>query len=311
MKKWYKINALSEDKGARNASVSIRGNIGEWGVSDQDLIDDIQALGDINDLQININSNGGDLAMALGVFNFLRNHPAKITTYIEGVAASAASVIAMAGDAVIMPSNSVMMIHNPWTVAMGNADEMESAAKMLRKFEDTLVTTYAARTKLDSDELKVLLADETWFTATEAFEKGFCDQVQDIGENYALAMAKATGIPESVLAKLEASLTDQVGSQKSDVDNQVENQAQKTDYSQEIQTLCLAAKQPDLVDSMTALSEIKGLDAVKAVLARTVQTQLQPTGINPVQSSQQQKENTSAAKLAKLSLTAINRKHNF
>lgn len=306
MKNWFIVKALAS--GEKSASVYVRGNIGEWGISDNDFIQSINALGDIEQITVNINSNGGDLTMALGMFNYLRNHPAQVTAYIEGVAASAASVLAMACDTIIMPSNSVMMIHNPWTVAMGNANDMEAAAKMLRAFEDTLVTTYSARTNLSQDELKALLDNETWFTASEALDKGFCDQVEDIGENYALAMAKASGIPDEVLAKLAKPAAETPTEALEQAPGSTESE--KTELCAMVANLCASAKQPELTDSMTVLAKAKGLDSVNLVLAKTALASLSPTGISPVHSATETaKTDSAASKLAKLSLTAINRKH--
>jgi len=306
MKNWFIVKALAA--GENSASVYVRGNIGEWGVSDNDFIQSINALGDIEQITVNINSNGGDLAMSLGMFNYLRNHPAKVTAYIEGVAASAASVLAMACDTIIMPSNSVMMIHNPWTVTMGNANDMEAAAKMLRAFEDTLVTTYSARTNLSQDELKTLLDNETWFTANEALDKGFCDQVEDIGENYALAMAKASGIPDEVLAKLAKPAAETPVETEAEAPEATENE--QAELCSMVANLCSSAKQPELTDSMTVLAKAKGLDSVNLVLAKTALASLSPTGISPVHSATETaKTDSAASKLAKLSLTAINRKH--
>lgn len=307
MKNWFIVKALAA--GEKSASIYVRGNIGEWGVSDNDFIQSIDALGDVEQITVNINSNGGDLAMALGMFNYLRNHPAKITAYIEGVAASAASVLAMAANTIIMPSNSVLMIHNPWTIIAGNADEMEAAAKMLRTFEETLVTTYSARTKLSQDELKALLDNEAWFTASEALDKGFCDQVEDIGENYALAMAKASGIPDAVLAKLTKPQSD-LPTEASTAVTASLNETNHDELDQSVANLCASANQPELTDSMIVLAKAKGMDSVNLVLAKTALASLSPTGINPVHSAAEPTKNdTAASKLAKLSLTAINRKH--
>jgi ATP-dependent protease ClpP protease subunit len=311
MKNWFIVKALAS--GEKSASVYVRGNIGEWGISDNDFIQSINALGNIEQITVNINSNGGDLTMALGMFNYLRNHPAQVTAYIEGVAASAASVLAMACDTIIMPSNSVMMIHNPWTVAMGNANDMEAAAKMLRAFEDTLVTTYSARTNLSQDELKALLDNETWFTASEALDKGFCDQVEDIGENYALAMAKASGIPDEVLAKLakpQSGLPTEAPTEAPTTVTASFNETNHDELDQSVANLCASANQPELTDSMIVLAKAKGMDSVNLVLAKTALASLSPTGINPVHSATEPvKNDTAASKLAKLSLTAINRKH--
>ncbi|WP_319557897.1 head maturation protease, ClpP-related [Thiomicrorhabdus sp.] len=320
MKNWYRVQNLAN----KQASISVRGIVGDWGMTDQDLINEINALGDIESLEVRINSNGGDLVVALGLFNFLRNHPAKITSYIEGVAASAASVIAMAGDIIIMPSNTAMMIHNPWTFAAGNSKELSAAAEMLEKLENTLIKTYEARTKQSSDDIKAMLDAETWLTAQEAFELGFCDQVQDIGESYAIAMAKASGIPDDVLQKLNsvepsrpAEEQAKASVEKSNKDTSGETADSSDDsnevtelLNQSVQILCEAAGQLDLVESMQALAQTKGLQAVQAVLLKTQKNEL--SGINPQHASGHQfkseQEKQTQNKLSALTMKAMNRK---
>jgi ATP-dependent Clp protease, protease subunit len=152
-----------------------------WGdeVTPKQFSDDLKALGDIEEITVRINSDGGDVFAGLAIHNMLKRHKAKVTVYVDGLAASIASIIAMAGDKVIMPKGSMMMIHNPWTsVWGGDADDFRHAADVLDKIRDSLVDVYAEKTQLDQEEIKALLDAETWLTAEDAVAKGFADEVE-------------------------------------------------------------------------------------------------------------------------------------
>ena len=137
------------------------------------------ALGDVvgNEINVHINSYGGDLFEGIAIKNFLLNRPEKINVYIDGIAASAASVIAMAGDHIVMPSDAQMMIHNPWTYTMGNAKELRKTADDLDKAQTSLEKSYLKRFKGTEDELKTLLDEETYLTADEAVLFGLADKI--------------------------------------------------------------------------------------------------------------------------------------
>lgn len=137
------------------------------------------ALGDVvgNEINVHINSYGGDLFEGIAIKNFLLNRPEKINVYIDGIAASAASVIAMAGDHIVMPSDAQMMIHNPWTYTMGNAKELRKTADDLDKAQTSLEKSYMNRFKGTEDELKTLLDEETYLTADEAVLFGLADKI--------------------------------------------------------------------------------------------------------------------------------------
>jgi ATP-dependent Clp protease, protease subunit len=153
-----------------------------WGdeVTPKQFSDDLKALGDdIEEITVRINSDGGDVFAGIAIHNMLKRHKAKVIVYVDGLAASIASIIAMAGDKVIMPKGSMMMIHNPWTsVWGGDADDFRHTADILDKIRDSLVDVYAEKTKLDKEEIKALLDAETWMTAEEAVAKGFADEVE-------------------------------------------------------------------------------------------------------------------------------------
>src|SRR5690606_6142572 len=106
-------------------------------------------------------------------------HQAQVTVYVDGLAASAASLVAMAGDRIIMPRNAMMMIHNPWTFVAGDANTLLQVAAELEKVREAMIPVYQAKTGLTRDEVSRLLDAETWMTAEEAVELGFADEIEE------------------------------------------------------------------------------------------------------------------------------------
>ncbi|KZR60513.1 head maturation protease, ClpP-related [Pseudobacillus badius] len=145
---------------------------------------DLDALGDIDELNLYINSPGGSVFQGNAIYSILKRHKAKVNVHVDGLAASIASVIAMSGDTIFMPANAMMMIHNPWTVSIGNAADFRKAADDLDKMRESLISAYLAKAedKLDRDTLVALLDNETWLTAQECFDYGLCDVVEDAKE---------------------------------------------------------------------------------------------------------------------------------
>ena len=138
---------------------------------------DLDSLGDIEQLDIYINSPGGDVFAGQAIYSILKRTKAHITVHIDGLAASIASIVAMAGDEIIMPKNAMMMIHNAWTYAAGNKDELRDMADTLDKIDSVLVDVYASKTGREKDEIVEKMNAETWFTADEALGFGLIDSV--------------------------------------------------------------------------------------------------------------------------------------
>ena len=124
-----------------------------------------------------INSPGGDCVAAAQIYNMLMDYPHDITVKVDGLAASAASVIAMAGTRVVMTPVSLMMIHNPLTVAMGDSDEMRRAIQLLDEVKESILNAYEIKTGLSRARLSHLMDGETWMNAKKALELGFCDEI--------------------------------------------------------------------------------------------------------------------------------------
>ena len=167
-----------------SAEMYIDGDIvtDEWEDSDTSAAgfrDVLKSLGDVKNINLHINSPGGSVFEGIAIYNMLKQNPAHVNVYVDGLAASIASVIAMSGDAIFMPSNAMMMIHNPWTMAVGNAEELRKQADDLDQITKSSVQTYLAKAgdKLDEDKLKELMDNETWLTAQEAVDYGLADEV--------------------------------------------------------------------------------------------------------------------------------------
>ena len=137
----------------------------------------LDALGDIDTLDVYINSGGGEVFAGQAIYSMLKRHPAHVNAHIDGLAASMASVIAMAADTVYMPANAMMMIHNPWSKAQGDAKSFRKAADTLDKVAETCIAAYVDKSGMTNDEVLALLDAETWMTAEEAKALGFADVI--------------------------------------------------------------------------------------------------------------------------------------
>jgi ATP-dependent protease ClpP protease subunit len=174
-KSWF---TMSADSGI--ATIKIHREIGSWGINAESFSQQLDALGDVSELKIYINSPGGDVVDGFAIYNMLRRHPAKKVVTIDGVAASIASVIAMAADTLIMPANSFLMIHNPYSIMSGDSSDLRSAADLLDKMKANAIAAYRRKAStLSSDEVSQMMTDETWLTADEATEKGFADIIEE------------------------------------------------------------------------------------------------------------------------------------
>lgn len=172
-KSWFQMKATSET----SADIYIYDEIGMWGISARRFTEDLISLGNINHINLHIHSPGGEVFEGIAIYNQLKNHNATITVYIDGLAASMASVIAMVGDEIIMPTNAMMMIHKPWGVSWGDANDMRDYADLLDKVENVLIPAYMEKTGKTKEEIEAMLGEETWLTAEECVEHGFANTV--------------------------------------------------------------------------------------------------------------------------------------
>lgn len=200
MRPCFNFTAVAAANGKpESATLSIFDEIGFWGVQAKDFRTDLDKI-TAKTLNVEINSPGGDVFAGLAIFNMLKASGKEIVVKVMGVAASAASLIAMAGDKIVMPKNTFMMVHNPWGVAIGNAAEMRETAEVLDKIGSSLQATYVAKTGQSEDKIAELLATDTWLTADEALELGFATEVTDEVKAKASFDLKRAELPEHVRA---------------------------------------------------------------------------------------------------------------
>lgn len=180
--KFFNLEASQLADGTKTLEISIFGEIDPGffadGVASKHIADQLTAHKDAKEITVRINSVGGDLYGGMSIYNLLRAHGGKVTAVVDGIAASAASIIAMAGRTV-MNRGSMMMVHNPIGGIQGHADDLRQYADVLDKARDGLVAVYQAKTGMKPAALKKLLDAETWLTADEAKKHGFADEVAD------------------------------------------------------------------------------------------------------------------------------------
>src|SRR5581483_11442547 len=175
MKSWYQIkNRVS---GAREAEISIMEEIGGWGVSAKQFRDHLRQLGETEPLHLHINSDGGDIFGGNEIYNALLEHKGKVRVTVGALAASMASVIAMAGDEISIAENGMLMIHDPWSIFMGDSEEFRKVANTLDDLKAGIVKAYQRQTNLNPAEISALMSEETWMTAEEAKALGFVDSI--------------------------------------------------------------------------------------------------------------------------------------
>jgi ATP-dependent protease ClpP protease subunit len=189
MRNWFTMKA---EEGV--GEIAIYDEIGKsfWGdetVSAKSFLDTLAALGPVNAITLRINSPGGDVFDGLAIHNALKNHAAKVTARIDGLAASAASYIAMAADKIVMPANSFMLVHQSAGFALGTADDMRALADDLERIDNSITATYVARTGMTTGEVKALMKEDRLMGAAEAKELGFADEVERAGDDDDVAAA--------------------------------------------------------------------------------------------------------------------------
>ena len=172
MKSWYTIRAWSS-----GTEVLIYDEIGAYGVSAKGFLADLSALPDGAPIDLRLNSPGGSVFDAVAIYNALKRHSGDITVWIDGIAASAASYIAMAGDEIVMPENAFLMIHDPSGLVMGTAADMREMADTMDKIAGSMVRGYAGRSGRSEEEIAALMAAETWFDAEAAIAAGLATRM--------------------------------------------------------------------------------------------------------------------------------------
>ena len=175
--KYGEKKALRTVRAAGEAELFLYDEIGSFGVTAKEFANQLADLGDVSVITLRMNSPGGDAFDGVAMFNSLVQHSAHVTVRVDGLAASAASLVAMAGDRIEMADNAFLMVHAPWLLTAGNARELRTSADLLDTLTLSYVDTYANRRGLDKGVVANLLWDETWLSADEAIEAGFADEV--------------------------------------------------------------------------------------------------------------------------------------
>jgi ATP-dependent Clp endopeptidase proteolytic subunit ClpP len=188
---WYAISAPrnSEAEDGR-VEVHIYDEIGGYGVTAKDFISELKKYKGQH-IDLRINSVGGSVIEGDAIFNALRRHRGGLTVHVDGLAASMASIIAMAGDKIVMADNGFLMIHNPWSMSVGDADDLRKEADTLDKIKESMVRTYARRANISRDAVSQMMDEEKWMDAREALDLGFIDEIDED------AMAAAASITRS------------------------------------------------------------------------------------------------------------------
>lgn len=204
MRKWFKIQAKSDEF----AEISIFGDIGEAmfyeSVSLSDFKTEFEKVKNSSEIRVMLNSPGGSVFDGMAIYNLISSVRNKVTVEVLGMAASIASVIALAGRELVMGEGSYFMIHRPWSFAYGNSDELRKTAELLDKVSGQISDLYGARSALTDEEITEAMDATTWYTAGEAVEAGFADRVEDYGDaeiaaSYDITRYQYANIPGEML----------------------------------------------------------------------------------------------------------------
>lgn len=214
MNQWFKIVNAAE-----RAEIWIYEQIGEdfWsgdGTTAKSFQKELSGI-KAKQIDLHVNSPGGDVFDGLTIYNLIKQHPANVTTYIDGLAASIASVIALAGDKIVMAENALFMVHNPYGHTMGSSDEMRKMADVLDKVKGSIALAYTGRTGKTEEEIDELMNAETWMSSFEALEYGFIDEITDQMD----MAASAKFVPAMIKAKFK-NIPDNLSGERKPPDNE-------------------------------------------------------------------------------------------
>jgi ATP-dependent Clp endopeptidase proteolytic subunit ClpP len=212
---WYAIHKASD--GEAEVEVSIYDEIGFGGVTAKDFMAEVKKLKGQH-IHLRINSVGGSVIEGAAIYNALRRHKGGLTVHVDGLAASMASVIAMAGEEVFIADNAMLMIHNPWSMTMGDADDLRKEADVLDKLKNTLVNAYARKTGMEAEDIAAMMDEETWLNATQSVAMGFADEIEDGIEaaaslSPAIARARFDTFSHSMARKSKTILAEEVAAE--------------------------------------------------------------------------------------------------
>lgn len=240
----------------REANIDIYGDITSWPWTESDvsafnLSRQIEELGDVEQINVHINSYGGEVAEGLAIYNALRRHSAKIVTTCDGFACSIASVIFMAGDERLMSDASLLMIHNAWTYGAGNSEELRKMADDLETITSASKAAYMASVSITEKELTELMDAETWISPSDAVEKGFATAVetftsdkpsQSAREAICQKLLSPSDVPSltqaDVLAAVKAALAEQEEDEEEEEDEEGDPEDEEEEAEESAKQLC-------------------------------------------------------------------------
>lgn len=284
MRKWY---SMRTEPGERKAEITLYGDIGVsfWGeetVDAKSFLADLKALGEVDEITLRVNSPGGDVFDGLAIHNQLAAHPARVVAQIDGLAASAASLVIMAADEIVAPENAFLLVHEPRGGAFGTADTMIAVASDLGRMTETFAATYAKRSGQNADEVKSLMKEDRLMDAAEAKALGYVDRLIEpvkMAASYSLDR-----LPAAARERIAAVMTAQVEPAKlaepapePDESNIVDLDAVRAEARKgaaaeaygaaaDVARLCAAAGEPEMAADLIA-KRMSVEDAGKAVIA--------------------------------------------
>jgi ATP-dependent protease ClpP protease subunit len=257
-KTWYAMEQETDAEGVKSAKAEIfvYDEIGGYGIQATNFIQDLENLGEVEQIDLRISSPGGSIIEGNVIYNAIKRHPANVTVYIDGMAASMASVIAMAGDEIIMADNALLMIHNPWTVSIGDSEQLRKDAELMDKMKSAIINAYG-RSNYSEEELEELMNSETWFTANEAIEAGLVDGTTE-GIKAAASIAELEACAKQVGAtlpveKIVAGVVTKYEKQIDDLDEQVFEALEAKDKLSDT----VVAKDTEIAELQNSVKEFK------------------------------------------------------
>jgi len=269
-KEWYKI----KNKSSEVSDVYLFNDIGTFGITAQSFIDEIKQYED-RELNIHINSLGGEVFEGMAIYSIIQRRTSKTTVYIEGIAASIASVIALAADEVIMSENSLLMIHNAWGGTQGEAKDMRKQAEILDKITNEIAEVYVKKTKIPYNEIVEMMDEETWLTAEEAVALGFVDSISEpikVAAKYDVSKYKniTNKKVEQILSltkKREIKMTEEL---KNWFNSKVEEIIAKVKDSKDVETVESVNVEVKLSDNEEIMNKFSDLDGTISKLNNSI-----------------------------------------
>lgn len=244
---------FSLEKSNQTATLNIYGDITsfpwvEGDVSAVNLSKQLEEMANVSQINVYINSYGGEVAEGLAIYNALKRHKAKVTTYCDGFACSIASVIFMAGDERIMNDSSLLMIHNAWTFAQGDSQSLRKQADDLDKITQASVEAYKAHSNISEEEIKVLMDAETWILPNEALSYGFATATETL-ETSVASQSAWSKLFEILKAHQEKQKDDEESEEDSDDDKQDDTEETPEDEIKDDSENKKNDEEPDKTDS--------------------------------------------------------------